>query len=120
MPDIPNGAYTVSFRNGLRGIVFGIDEDTLKRRDYFNPFRRLTIADPTRRHLGLPIEVATWFEDEWSECFPPTSEEREGFQSNFSDEIKRQLRGARFDFVCRFDIENEVVYRGLVFSVPKL
>ena len=67
-----------------------------------------------------PLEIWSWFEDEWSECSPPTSEEREGFRSIFSDDMNRELRGARFDFVCRFDIEDEVVYRGLVFSVPKL
>jgi hypothetical protein len=120
LPDIPDGAYTVSFKNGLRGIVVDVDPATLERTDGFNPYRRLTIADVDRRYLGMPLEVPNWLSDAWSECAAPTDEEREGFQANFTPQIKRDLQGARFDYVCRFEIEQETIYRGLVFSVPDL
>ncbi len=120
MPDVPEDGYTISFKNGLRGIVLGAELPNDGGTNAAGPFQQLSDANPNRRYLGIPFTVPSWFETSWSECSPPSEEERIGITSEMPAETLQQLRGARFDFVCRFDVDGETIYRGVIYSVPKI
>lgn len=119
LPDIPDGAYTLSYGNGLRAIV--LDPDIPDRSGDTSPkyFRQLAIANRDRKYLGIPLEVQPWFKDAWSWCKAPTEEERSQLEQS-SDELKNMVANARFEAVCRIDVDGEDIVRGLIFSVPRL
>lgn len=120
VPDLPIGAYVVSFKNGLRGIVMDVEVSDQSYENRHKFFRRLSNANPDRRYLGIPFDVAPWFEDSWSTCSPPTDEEREYIASTMPDETERTLIGARFDAFCYIEVDGgQRIARGLIYSVPK-
>jgi hypothetical protein len=88
-------------------------------------FRRLSYADPDRRYIGVPLDVASWFEDTWSTCSKPSDEEKEQISVMMTEmpewkDIRQDLTGARFDAVCYIEVDGkERIARGLVYSVPK-
>lgn len=119
IPDIPEGAYVISMRGGMRGIV--LDANVAVSYDSNSKFfRRLNLANPDRGYISVPSEVAPWFEDVWSTCVSPTEEERDGFPKSFPEKLSRKLSHARFDAVCTFEVDGEKVLRGLLYSVPKI
>jgi hypothetical protein len=118
MPEFSETSYAISFKNGLRGIVVD-PEITESVAPLGRFFRRLSFANPDRRYLGVPMDVAPWFQDTWSYCHPPTDEERAGLEQAMSDEQKQRLLGARFEAICKIDADGESIWRGLIFSVPK-
>lgn len=120
LPNAPEGALLISFKNGLRAMVTGleVEDRTVAERPLY--FRRLTHADRDRKYLGYPAEVPTWFEDAWSICSPPTEDEREELKRSFSDEMKRKTAGARIDAICTLDVDGQKMLRGVILSVPKL
>lgn len=120
LPDVPDGALLVSFKNGLRGMVVGIEVDDPNLAESPAIFRRLSQSDRTRRFIGYPAEVPVWFEDAWSTCTPPTDTERAELYRSFSEEVKRSVQGARFDAICRLDVDGQMMVRGVIFSVPRL
>lgn len=82
-------------------------------------FRRLAMANPDRRLIGLPSVVPRWFEDTWSTCRAGTEEEREYIVSTMPEDVKREMVGARLDAICYIEIEGErPMLRGLIYSVP--
>jgi hypothetical protein len=125
LPDLPEGAYTLSFANGFRGIVLDADVPDSTFATGPKIFRRLSYADPDRRYIGIPFDVAAWFEDTWSTCSKPTDEEREQISAMMSKmpewkEIQKDLVGARFDAVCSIEVDGkERIARGFIYSVPK-
>lgn len=97
-PEMPEGAHSVSFKNGLRAILV----DTPNERT-------------TRRYFGHRFQVPFYLEDVWSFCAAPTDDE--------TKELARiyELRaGERYKAVCKIEIENEIVPRGFITSVPRL
>lgn len=119
LPDLPRGAYPISFRSGLRGIVYDMDVTDDQYADAPRIFRRLSMANRDRRFIGLPAEVPRWFEDTWATCRHGTEEEREYIVSNLTEDVRSQMIGARLDAICTIEIEGErPMLRGLIYSVP--
>lgn len=97
-PAMPDGAFSISYKNGLRAILVDVPNER-----------------SSRRYFGFPAEVAFYLEDAWSFCTPPTDEELAEFTAN-----RKNNPGERFEAVCRIEVDEDVVVRGLITSVPKL
>lgn len=120
LPDIPDGAYPISFASGLRGIVHDVEVSEDRFADDWKYFRRLGMANPDRRYLGIPADVPSWFKDTWSNCRPPTEEQRVVIESGFTEDMRQDLFGARFDAVCYIEADDgQQIMRGLIYSVPQ-
>lgn len=99
-PEMPEGAFSLSYKNGLRGIVVDVADER-----------------ETRRYFGFPQTVPHYIEDAWSWCHPPTEEEAPQVAKFLAD---RNMPGERFEAVCKVTADDDVVFRGLITSVPKL
>lgn len=119
IPDMPEGSYVISTRGGFRGIILDA-EVSMPITDMPKFFRRIIHANPGRRYLPIPFEVAPWFEDAWSICTSPSEQERDGFLKPIPQDLKKNLVSARLDAVCKIDVDGKEVLRGLLYSVPKL
>lgn len=97
-PDMPEGAFSISYKNGLRAILVGVPNER-----------------ETRRYFGFPADVPFYLEDAWSFCTPPTEMEVKEFESK-----RNQNPGERLEAICRIDVDGDVVVRGLITTVPKL
>jgi len=97
---MPPGSFSISFKNGLRAILVDVPNE----RD-------------TRRYFGFPVEVPFYLEDVWSFCSPPSDEEAAQVQQFMA---QRDFPGERFEAVCRIQVDDETVVRGLITTVPKL
>lgn len=96
-PTMPEGAFSLSFKNGFRAIM--VDLPNVK---------------PERKYLGIPATVPSWYKKSWSFCHAPTQEELDGFpELNLGP-------GARLEAVCRLDLKTENIVRGVIASVPNL
>lgn len=99
-PEMPDGAFSISYKNGLRAILVDVADER-----------------PTRRYFGMPLEVPFYLKNAWSFCHPPAGKEVE-YAAAFIKE--RALPGERFEAICRIQVDNETVDRGVITSVPKL
>ena len=119
LPDLPDGAYILSFKNGLRAIILDAEvaDETWGHAPKY--VRRLGRANPDRKYLGVPLDVQPWFKDAWSWCKSPTAEDLAQLEQA-PDDFKRMVENARFDAVCRINVDGTDVVRGLIFSVPRL
>ncbi|MBX3529282.1 MAG: hypothetical protein KF849_01665 [Rhizobiaceae bacterium] len=97
-PAMPEGAFSLSYKNGLRGILVGIPNEK-----------------ETRRYLGVPLEVPFYLTDAWSWCHRPTEEEAPRVAQFMAE---RDWPGQRFEAVCRITVDGKDVVRGLIISVP--
>jgi hypothetical protein len=120
IPDIPDGSYVFSFKSGMRGIVLDADVSDPSVADMPMFLRRINFANPDRIYFGVPADLAPWIAGAWSICTSPSEEERISFAASFSEDLEQKLAHARFDAVCRIDVDGEEVVRGLLYSVPKL
>lgn len=121
MPDLPQGAYYVSFKNGMRGIVLDADVPETSTGNGLKFFRSLTIENRDRKYLGIPADVPSWFADAWSTCQAPSEQDRADIAESLSDEMRRGfLVSARLEAVCRIDVDGQPLLRGVLFSVPRL
>jgi hypothetical protein len=119
LPDIPAGAYPISFKSGFRAIVYDMDVTDDQYADAPKIFRRLVLANPDRRFIGLPSDVPRWFEDTWSTCRPGTDEVREHIVSTMPEDLRKEMVGARLEALCFIEVEGEVpLLRGLIYSIP--
>ncbi|MBW0159487.1 hypothetical protein [Sedimentimonas flavescens] len=119
LPDIPDGAYTLSYKNGFRAIVLDADVSDPIGRDGPKYFRSLGVANRDRKYLGVPFDVQPWFKEAWSWCKSPTEQEKAELE-RMPDDFRRKVANARFEAVCRIDVDGTDVVRGLIFSVPRL
>lgn len=99
-PEMPRGAFSLSFKNGLRAIVVEVPDER-----------------ETRRYFGYPADVPFYIADAWAFCSPP--------DENEVAEADRWLAqgnqpGMSFEAICRTDVDGENVIRGFITSVPKL
>ena len=99
-PDMPEGAFSVSYKSGLRGIVVDVPDEKA-----------------TRRYLGVTMEVPFYLENTWSWCYPAT-EEDSAKVAHFMAE--RDWPGQRFEAVCKITVEGKEILRGLIISVPRV
>src|SRR5690606_27230952 len=76
LPDLPDGAYTLSYKTGFRAIVLDADVPDTMGHDAPKYFRSLGVANPDRKYLGIPFDVQPWFREAWSWCKSPTEQER--------------------------------------------
>jgi hypothetical protein len=99
-PEMPPGAFSLSYKNGLRAILVDVPDDR-----------------ETRRYFGRPVDVPFYLEDAWAFCSPPEGTE--------VAEAERWLAeagqpGMRFEAICRIDVDGETVIRGFITTVPRL
>lgn len=99
-PDMPEGAFSLSYKNGLRAILVDVPNEK-----------------ETRRYFGTPMEVPFYLKDTWSFCAPPSAEENDQAATFIK---KRGLPGERFEAICKINVDNEAVVRGVITSVPDL
>lgn len=96
-PELPEGAFSFNFKNGLRAIAVDIPEQR-----------------QTRRYLGVPFEVPSWAEDTWSFCRRPGPGEAE--------DVLKEIDmgpGSRLDAICTIEADGNTIRRGAIFSVPR-
>jgi hypothetical protein len=119
LPDIPDGAYPISFKSGFRAVVYDVEVSDDQYAATSKYFRRLTMASRDRRFIGIPSDVPRWFEDTWSTCHRGTDEEREYILSTLPEDVAREMEGARLDAICLIEVEGDrPLLRGLIYSVP--
>ncbi|ARM88446.1 hypothetical protein RHEC894_CH02146 [Rhizobium sp. CIAT894] len=99
-PEMPEGAFSLSYQNGLRGVLVGVPNEK-----------------ETRRYFGHPQDVPFYLKDAWSFCAPPEGAEKAQAAAFIKD---RNQPGERFEVVCKIKADNDVVIRGLITSVPRL
>lgn len=99
-PDMPDGAFSISYKNGLRAIITGIGE-----------------KDEGRRYFGFPQDVPHYIRDAWSICAPPEGDEVAMAEKFLED---RSMPGERFEVVCKVTVDDDVVVRGVITSVPRV
>jgi hypothetical protein len=58
-PEMPEGAFSLSYKSGLRAIMVGVPD-----------------MRSERTYLGLPFEVPSWYADAWSLCTAPSDAEK--------------------------------------------
>lgn len=119
IPDMPDGAYVISFKNGFRGIVLDA-EVSQPITDMPKFFRRINLANTDRNYIQLPLEVAPWHEDVWSICTSPSDQEREEVKRSMPNDVSKSLWNMRLDAICRLEVDGETFTRGFVYSAPKL
>lgn len=99
-PDMPPGAFSISYNSGLRAILVDVPDER-----------------ETRRYFGLPADVPFYIEDAWTFCSPPEGDE--------IAEAERWLAeadqpGMRVEAICKIDVDGETVIRGIITTVPRL
>lgn len=99
---MPEGAFPLSFNNGVRGIMVGA------------PDARLGEHEPRRKYIAFAMEgVPSWFDGAWSFCRRPDDEERQALDFDPGP-------GSRFDAICEIDADGDVVPTAYLYSVPDL
>lgn len=108
-PTMPDGAFSLSYKNGLRAILVNV------------PYER-----ETRRYLGFPSNVPFYLKDAWSFCSPPSEEEGEAVSAFMKSrdalvkEPGQEWPGERVEAVCKIKVDNKDIVRGVITSVPRL
>ena len=119
MPDLPEGAYAFSFKNGMRGIV--LDAEVAVPLDgHLEIYRRITSANPDRKYLSVGMDVPTWFKDAWSTCKVLSAEEVAQIKKDIPSLMTKDLATARLDAMCSVEADGKKILRGFLFSVPRL
>jgi hypothetical protein len=98
-PEMPDGAFSLSFAGGPRVILKDTQDERATRR-YL-----------ARRDPGVP----EWFEGAWSYCDAPTEDEAESIYKT-----GKPGPGMRLDGICALDADGDIIPTALIFSVPKL
>ena len=97
-PEMPKGAFSISYKNGMRAILTGVPNERF-----------------SRRYFGYPADVPFYLEKAWSFCNPPTEGESAEFKS-----AREHNPGERLEGICLIDVDGEIIMRGFITSVPKL
>ncbi len=98
-PEHQPGDFLLSYSNGLRAVMRGINNEKA-----------------SRTYLGYPASnVPSWYQETWSICRTPTQEETNAFITQV--EIGP---GGRLDAICEIDADGDVFVRGWIASVPDL
>jgi hypothetical protein len=97
-PDMPEGAFSISYDNGVRAIMVDVPDE-----------RR------SRRYFAFPADVPFYLQEAWSFCTQPTQLELDQLM-----EARRRNPGERIDAVCRIDVDGESIVRAAIITVPRL
>lgn len=98
-PTMPDGAFSLSYKNGVRAIMVNTIDERKKR-----------------RYLATPFKVPFYLEKAWSFCYPPQTDENAKVETILK---ARNWPGERLDAVCKLNIDGKIVVRGIITSVPK-
>jgi hypothetical protein len=98
LPPMPEGAFPLSYANGLRAIMVGLPDET-----------------DSRRYFGYPLEVPFYLQEAWATCKAPTEVEIGEIEAQ-----KPNRPGERIEAVCRIEVDGDIVVRGFITTVPKL
>lgn len=120
IPDLKDDEYPIAFRTGFRAIVVDPEVTDTNYENAPKYFRRLRLANPDRKYLGIPYEVPSWFKEAWSYCDKPSGEETRAILASMPEDVRRGFTGARLDAICSIESDGEKIPRGLLFSVPQL
>ncbi|MBP9182561.1 MAG: hypothetical protein KBF78_05465 [Fuscovulum sp.] len=120
LPDLPDDAYPISFKSGLRAILVDPEVTTDIYRDSWKHARRLTLANTERRYFALMTKVPFWMEDAWSFCYPATEAEKQAILDSLPSDQRPTYAQARLEGVCIVEADGQRTVRGAVFSAPKL
>ena len=99
-PEMPPGAFSLSYKNGLRAILVDIPNQM-----------------ETRRYFGFPLDVPFYLKESWSFCARPTDDDK-GHVAEFMKD--RNMPGERFEAVCKIKVDDDIVVRGVITSVPRV
>jgi hypothetical protein len=75
-PELPEGAFSLSYPSGFRAIMVGVPN-----------------MKHERRYLGVDFEVPRWFQKAWSFCSVPSTAERA--------KAENLGPGSRLEAICR-------------------
>lgn len=98
MPEIPDGAFVITRRNGFQAILVDVPD-----------------LQGARTYFQYPVVVPFYLEKAWAICKPPIGDEAQGFRESI-----KSNPGERFEAVCKIKVDEDIVIRGLITSVPKL
>ena len=119
IPDMPEGSYVFSnAKSGFRGVVLN-PEVSHPIRGGPKMLRTLTADNLQRRYIRIEANVPAWFNKSWSVCKAPSTQEEMQVRETMPEELSQQLASARFDSVCRIDVDGTEMVRGWLFSVPR-
>ena len=96
--DIPEGAYPISFKTGLRAIMIDVPD-----------------VAPKRVFRGYALEVDSYLEDVWSYCTPFSGEAAEAFLAKNANWLGV---GEKPEATCLIQVDDEEVMRGFITSRP--
>lgn len=98
MPELPEGAFPLSYKSGFRAIIVGLDD-----------------VRPERKYHGYQANnVPKWYQKSWSICRALTDEEMRQSKNSSID----LGPGGRWEAVCEIDAGGDVFVRGWIASVP--
>lgn len=98
-PELNEDDFLLAFDGGLRGVMRGFGD-----------------RDQTRRYMSYGAKnVPDWFQETWSTCRTPKSDEATAFKNEVD-----MGPGGRLDAVCEIDADGDIFVRGWVVSVPDL
>jgi hypothetical protein len=117
IPDLPHGAYPISFKSGLHAILLDAEVSDSSMADTSKYFRSLTQANKNRKYLGVAFDIQPWFKEMWSWCKAPTQREMSDYKRMPAD-FRKQFDDTKFEATCRIRVDDKEVASGLIFSVP--
>ena len=98
-PDMPEGAFSLSFADGPRVILQDMEDESF-----------------TRRYLARSYKsTPEWYRQSWSFCTAPSEAELAEAESRIASSP-----GMRLDAVCTLDVEGEIIPMAQIYSVPRL
>lgn len=97
-PQMPKGAFSISYENGMRSILVDVADER-----------------EARRYFGFPADVPFYLEDAWSFCRPIPRAEATKIMA-----YRERYPGERFEALCTIEVDDEIVIRGFISSVPRL
>lgn len=97
-PQLPEGAFSISYKNGMRSILVDVADER-----------------ESRRYFGFPADVPFYLEEAWSFCRPLPKAEATRIMA-----YRERNPGERFEALCTINVDDEIVVRGYISSVPRL
>ena len=98
-PDMPEGAFSLSFTDGPRVILQDMEDESF-----------------TRRYLARSYKsTPEWYRQSWSFCTAPSEAELAEAQGRIASSP-----GMRLDAPCTLDVEGEIIPTAQIHSVSRL
>lgn len=119
LPPLTDDQYPISFKSGLRAIVTVED---LRENSLVAPkiIRRLSHIFPDLRFFGVTYDVEFWLKGVWSNCRIPTESEVAELRASLPEKTQRNMLRATLSWICFIDVNGDQVFRGVIFTAPRL